>query len=188
MGSERSPRAILILDIDGNLNPYYARHTLKDHPERLPGFEEHSFLDPDWGAASVFLQTEELRRRLSELRQSGVEILWGSAWNEGSNLIFRMLFPEGFEAAPAIIFPEEIEFSFSVQTWKLSTVRGYIEAHYEDSTPLIWTDDEVFEDGAEWVSSRTAPGLTIRPERHTGLTTDDWARISAFVADLSDRI
>jgi len=185
MGSERRPRAVLILDIDGNLNPYYARHTLVDHPERLPGFEDHSISDPRRGAASVYLQTDELRSRFRELRAAGVELLWGSAWNEGSNLIFRMLFPEGdFEEAPTIIFPEEIEFSFSVQTWKLSTVRSYIEEHYEDSVPLIWTDDEVFEDGERWVQGRSAPGLVIRPERHTGLRLEDWESIAGFIAAL----
>jgi len=185
MGSDRSPRAVLILDIDGNLNPYYARHTLEDRPERLPGFEECTFLDPQWGAASVFLQANELRVRFRELREAGVELLWGSAWNENSNLITRMLFPDGdFEDAPTVVFPEEIEFSLSVQTWKLSTVQSYIENHYEDSVPLIWTDDEVFEDGERWVQERQAPGLVIRPERHTGLRLQDWESISTFVASL----
>jgi len=185
MGSVRSPRAVLILDIDGNLNPYYARHTLADRPERLPGFEECTFLDPQWGAASVFLQANELRVRFRELREAGVELLWGSAWNENSNLIIRMLFPDSdFEDAPIIVFPEEIEFSLSVQTWKLSTVERYIKDHYEDSVPLIWTDDEVFEDGERWVHQRPGSGLVIRPERHTGLRLQDWESIAAFVAEL----
>lgn len=185
MNGERSPRAVLILDIDGNLNPYYARHTLKDNPERLPGFENHSISDPRRGAAAVYLQTAELRRRFRELRSAGVELLWGSAWNEGANLIFRMLFPEGdFEDAPTVVFEDEIDFSFSVQTWKLATVRRYIEEHYEDSVPLIWTDDEVFEDAERWVYERPAPGLVIRPERHTGLQLQDWDTIATFVATL----
>lgn len=178
------PLAVLILDIDGNINPFYARATLEDNPERLPGFREHSIQDESYGDARVFLQTEELRASLLRLRELGVELIWGSAWNESSNLILRMLFPEGMANWPTIIFPDEVPFSFEIQTWKLETVRSFIEENYHSSVPLIWLDDEVFADAQSWLESRTVPSLLIRPERHRGLTEDHWCSVESFVESL----
>lgn len=179
-----NPRAALILDIDGTINPFFARQTLVERPEDLPGFEEHSFQDESYGEAHVFLQTAVLRAALQRLQQSGVELLWGSAWNESSNLILRMLFPEGAEDWPTIVFPEEIDFSFSVQSWKLSTVREFIEAHYDETVPLIWADDEIFEDAESWLTGRSGSGLLIRTDRHRGLTEAHWDQILHFVDSL----
>ena len=177
-------RAVLILDIDGTINPFFARQTLIERPEVLPGFEEHSFQDESFGEAHVFLQTAVLRSTLQRLQHIGVELLWGSAWNEHSNLILQMLFPEGAESWPTIIFPEEIDFSFSVQSWKLSTVREFIEARYAETVPLIWADDEIFEDAESWLTGRPGSGLLIRTDRHRGLTEDHWDRILRFADKL----
>ncbi len=178
------PRAVLILDIDGTINPFYARATLEDNPERLPGFEENSIRDKSYGDARVFLQTEELRASLLRLRELGVELVWGSAWNESSNLILRMLFPEGMENWPTIVFPDEVPFSFEIETWKLETVRSFIDKNYPTSVPLIWLDDEIFADAQHWLDGRPVQSLLIRPERHRGLTEKHWRSVESFVESL----
>lgn len=178
---------MLILDIDGSISPFFARSTLEDHPEKLPGFEEHSLQDPSYGDARVFLQTAVLRAALLGLRELGVELVWGSAWNENSNLILRMLFPEGMENAPTVVFPDEMDFSFSIQSWKLATVREFIEARYDSSVPLIWVDDEIFGDAEEWFRSRPARSYMLRPERHRGATADDWDSILNFAQSLDQK-
>lgn len=179
-----NPRGVLILDIDGTINPFYARHTLEENPGKLPGFEEHSIRDELYGDARVFLQTAVLRDVLPKLQALGIELLWGSAWNESSNLILRMLFPEGFTDWPTIIFPEEIDFSPSVQSWKLSTVQPFIEERYGRRTTVLWADDEIFGDAESWLRSRSAPGLLIRPDRHRGLTESHWATVLEFAGSL----
>ena len=167
------------------MHPFDASHTLKDHPEKLPGFEEHSIKDPSYGDARVFLQTAVLREHLLRLRDLGIELVWGSAWNENSNLILRMLFPEGTADWPTIIFPDEIEFSFSVQSWKLATVRSFVEDRYEASVPLIWIDDEIFDDAEAWLKSRRSRSYMLRPERHRGATAEDWKSIVDFAESLA---
>ena len=102
------PRAVLVLDIDGTINPFFARHTLESNPEKLPGFEEFRIDSELHGPASAFLQTEVLTDTFRKLQSLGVELVWGSAWNEGSNLILEML--QTTEAWPTIIFPEEMNF------------------------------------------------------------------------------
>lgn len=178
------PRGVLILDIDGSINPFFARHTLEDHPEKLPGFEEHFLRDEAYGDARVFLQTAVLRDSLSKLQELGIELVWGSAWNENSNLILKMLFPEGAEHWPTVIFPEEIDFTPPIQSWKLATVREFIEARYGDSGPLIWIDDEIFGDAEDWLRSRPARSYMLRPNRHSGATAEDWSSIVSFAESL----
>lgn len=185
MSSERDLRAVFILDIDGTINPFYARHRIVDHPEELPGFEEHTIEDASYGKANVFLQTAVLRSTLRRLQAEGVELVWGSAWNESSNLILRMLFPEGAESWATVVFPDEIEFSLSTQSWKLSTVREFVERHYGDSVPVIWADDEIFGDAESWLDGRSGPGILIRPDRHRGITDTQWSSILDFVDGLS---
>lgn len=180
----KTPRGVLILDIDGSINPFYARHTLVDNPEKLPGFEEHSIQDERYGDARVFLQTAVLRDSLLKLQSLGIEPVWGSAWNESSNLILRMLFPEGAEDWPTIIFPEEIDFTPPIQSWKLATVREFIEDRYADSVPLIWIDDEIFGDAEEWLRSRSGHGFLLRPDRHRGATLEHWNEIVSFAGAL----
>lgn len=184
---DSSPRGVLILDIDGSINPFFARSTLEISPEKLPGFEEHFLRDPSYGDARVFLQTAVLRAALLRLRELDIELVWGSAWNESSNLILRMLFPEGMENAPTVVFPDEMDFSFSIQSWKLATVREFIEARYADSVPLIWIDDEIFGDAEEWLRSRSARSYLLRPERHRGATAEDWSSILSFVESLDQK-
>ena len=185
MGS--SPRGVLILDIDGSINPFFARSTLKDHPEKLPGFEEHFLRDASYGDARVFLQTAVLRESIRELQELGIELVWGSAWNENSNLILRMLFPEGAEHWPTVVFPEELDFTPPIQSWKLATVREFIEEHYDSSAPLIWVDDEIFGDAEEWFRSRPARSYMLRPERHRGATADDWKSMVSFARSLDGK-
>lgn len=179
-----APRGVLILDIDGSINPFFARSTLEDHPEKLPGFEEHFLRDEAYGDARVFLQTAVLRDSLRRLQELDIELVWGSAWNESSNLILKMLFPEGAENWPTVIFPEEIDFTPPIQSWKLATVREFIEARYGDSVPLIWIDDEIFGDAEDWLRSRSARSYMLRPERHRGATADDWGSILGFAESL----
>lgn len=182
-----SPRGVLILDIDGSINPFFARSTLEISPEKLPGFEEHFLRDPSYGDARVFLQTAVLRAAFLGLRELGVELVWGSAWNENSNLILKMLFPEGMENSPTVVFPDEMEFPLSVQSWKLATVREFIEERYADSVPLIWIDDEIFGDAEDWLRSRKSRSYLLRPERHRGATAEDWSSILSFVESLDQK-
>lgn len=168
------PKAVLLLDIDGTISPYFASSTLKLHPEKLPGFEEHSIESKEHGSARVYLQTKVLKEKLSTLEKMGVQVIWASAWNEASNLILSMLYSDADKAYPTIIFPEEIDFSLEIQSWKLSTVKEYMNANFSDSTPLIWLDDEIFDDAKKWLEGRAGVGLMIRPDRHIGITEDNW--------------
>lgn len=182
--NSESPRAILVLDIDGTINPFFARYTLESNPEKLPGFEEFRIDSEVHGPASAFLQTDVLTDTFRKLQSLGVELVWGSAWNEGSNLILEML--QVPEVWPTIIFPEEMDFGMDIQTWKLSTVQEYIECNYTEDVPVVWIDDEIFSDAERWLNSRSGGGLLFRPERHQGVTESHWEELLVFVKSLVD--
>lgn len=177
-------RAVLVLDIDGTINPFFARYTLESNPEKLPGFEGFRIDSERHGPASAFLQTDVLTDVFRKLQSLGVELVWGSAWNEGANLVLEMLGLS--EVWPTIIFPEEMDFSMDIQTWKLSTVQEYIEAHYSEDVPVLWMDDEIFSDAEQWLNSRSGGGLLFRPERHQGLTESHWEQILHVANHLVD--
>lgn len=179
-----SPRAVLVLDIDGAINPYFAKHTLESHPERLPGFKGFRIESEVHGIASAYLQTEVLVETFKKLQALGVELVWGSAWNEGANLVLEMLGLS--EVWPTIVFPEEMDFGMDIETWKLSTVKEYIESRYCESVPVLWIDDEVFSDAERWINSRSGGGLLFRPERHQGVTESHWEQILELVNQLMD--
>lgn len=182
--SVEHPRAVLVLDIDGTINPFFARYTLESNPEKMPGFEEFRIDSDIHGPASAFLQTGVLIDTFRKLQALGVELVWGSAWNEGANLVLEMLGLS--EVWPTIIFPEEMDFSMDIQTWKLSTVQEYIESHYAEDVPVLWIDDEIFSDAEQWISSRSGGGLLFRPERHQGVTESHWNQILELVTQLVD--
>lgn len=182
--NSESPRAILVLDIDGTINPFFARYTLESNPEKLPGFEEFRIDSEVHGSANAFLQTNVLTDTFRKLQSRGVELVWGSAWNEGSNLILEML--QVPEVWPTIVFPEEMDFGMDIETWKLSTVKEYVESNYAETVPVLWMDDEIFSDAERWINSRSGGGFLFRPERHQGITESHWEEVLGLVDRLVD--
>lgn len=178
------PRAVLILDIDGTINPFYARMAKEQGQAAFENFSEYAIEDGAFGKASAFLEGELLVRLFGELKAAGVELVWGSAWNEGSNLALSMLGSE--ERWPAILFSDGIDFSPSIMSWKLSTVRSYVETHYGGQMPLIWLDDELYEDAESWLASRGSEYLFISPDSNRGLTGSHWQQVLDFVASLPE--
>lgn len=179
------PRAVLILDIDGTINPFYARIAKEQGQPAFKDFSEYAIEDSVFGKASAFLEGELLKRIFGELKEAGVELVWGSAWNEGSNLVLSMLGIE--DRWPTIDFSEGIDFSPSIMSWKLSTVRSYVENRYGDQMPLIWLEDELYEDAEAWLASRGSEQLSISPDRNRGLTRAHWQQVLDFVASLPER-
>lgn len=182
--SKFDPKAVFLLDIDGTINPYFAESTLKISPEKLPRFDEHYLEDDYYGVARVYLQTSVLRTSIDKLKKLGVEVIWASAWNQSANLLLNAISPDESQVWKTIVFPDEINFGLSIKTWKLSTVREFIESNYNDSTAIIWADDEVFDDAQKWLDSRLGSSLLLQPERHTGLTESDWDRLLSFAETL----
>ncbi|MBV9792899.1 MAG: hypothetical protein JO016_03075 [Actinobacteria bacterium] len=139
-------RPLLLLDIDGVLNPYaapgcpagYAEHVLFAGEEPVRVCAGHG----DW--------LRELATRFT--------LVWATAWDEEAN---RRLAPLlGLADLPVVPMPLPFP-----PEWKLPAVSRFAGAH-----PLAWLDDALTPAAHEWAAARTVPTLLIDIDPAIGLT------------------
>jgi hypothetical protein len=138
---------LLLLDVDGVLNPFAA-------PACPPGYIEHALFP---GEEPVRLRTEHgpWLRELAEV----FELTWATAWGgEANRLLCPLLrLPDlpviGFPPAP--FHPRD----------KLPPIVSYAERR-----PLIWMDDQFTPEAHAWAAARPVPTLLIGIEPAEGLT------------------
>jgi hypothetical protein len=154
-------RPVLLLDVDGVLNPYggecpdgYAEHLLFPGEEPVRVCRLHG----DWVAelAATF------------------EVVWGSAWGAEANRLLGPLL--GLPELPYVRFPPmPFEPALKVPA---------IDRHLRDR-PAVWIDDLIGPEAREWASSRAVPTLLIEVDPAVGLTRDDVDRALRWAADHS---
>lgn len=152
----------IIIDIDGVLNPFDARHS------HIAGFSEHSA-----EKYHVFLNPEMHVKWLNKFRENHT-FVWGSAWEEKSNLILQML---GIEDKWAWIYLDKEDVGLG--TWKIKSIRRFVETLPETES-VVWLDDELEEDAHAWSKTR-GNMLTINPDRYEGLTEHHFRMIDKFL-------
>jgi hypothetical protein len=155
---------IIIIDIDGVVNPINARYT------NLPGFFEHE--DERFRA---FLNPEVHGSWITELSKDAC-FIWGSAWEEHSNAILRMLkIDQEWDWIPMDY--EDV----GLGTWKIKAIRRWVEQNAPDEK-IVWIDDELEQDAFKWAEER-GNMLAIAPNSHTGLTAEELEQVVSFVRD-----
>ncbi|HEY3944872.1 MAG TPA: HAD domain-containing protein [Solirubrobacteraceae bacterium] len=138
---------LLLLDVDGVLNPFAARSC-------PPGYTEHNLFpgeEPVRLCAAHGPWIKELAPRF--------ELVWATAWGLDAN---RLLGPVlGLPDLPAIEFPP-VPFD---PREKLPAVMRHVGPR-----PLAWIDDALPPDAEAWASSRDTPTLLIDIDPAVGLT------------------
>jgi len=138
---------LLLLDVDGVLNPFAA-------PACPPGYTEHEFFP---GGEPVRL-CQAHGPWLAELADR-FEIVWATAWETEAN---RRLAPLlGLPPLPVIRFPA-VPFH---PREKVPAVIGYA-----GDRPLVWLDDAHQPETYAWAAQRHAPTLLIAIDPAEGLT------------------
>lgn len=153
---------VLLIDIDGVLNPYAA--------DLCPaGFVEHD-LFPGEAPIRVCARHGQWLRELSAVYQ----LAWVSAWREHANrLLGPLLDLPPLDTVPLPVPP------FAPSS-KLAPV-----ARYAGDRPLAWLDDEISNQTRAWRDARTAPTLLVDVDPRIGLTRAhvkvllDWTAASA---------
>jgi HAD domain in Swiss Army Knife RNA repair proteins len=138
---------LLLLDVDGVLNPFAA-------PACPPGYTEHDFFPGEEpvrlcpGHASWL---EELATRF--------EIVWATAWGAEAN---RLL-------APLLRLPELPVIAFPPAPFH---PRGKLPpiTRYAGDRPLVWIDDALTPEAHAWAAARRPPTLLISIDPAEGLT------------------
>jgi hypothetical protein len=151
-------RPVLLLDVDGVLNPYGA-----DCPA---GFVEHA-LFPD-GDEPVRLCAAH-GEWIAELA-GRYDVVWATGWGEEANRLLGPLlrlprFP--VVAFPAVPFPPEA---------KVPAIDRLV-----GDRPAVWIDDLLGPAARDWAANRAAPTLLLPADPAVGLTREivdrawDWA-------------
>ncbi len=153
---------IVILDIDGVLNPFGARYNYN-----LP-FRE---------IGSVFLLPEMQTPWIKKIKEHA-KFVWGSAWEQNSNRLLEWL---ELEDEPDWEWIPMQWTDVGTGTWKIKAIRKYLkDAGIPDDEKVVWLDDELEEDAFLWASER-GNMLCIAPDRYLGLTDEQYAEIYEFV-------
>jgi hypothetical protein len=159
--SGTDPRPILLVDVDGVLNPWLA----EDCP---PGFGEYSFFPGE----RVLLSPGHGTLLLS-LAQA-YELVWATAWEHRANRLI----------CPVLSLPElpVIEFPLSGRDLFFRKLPAVIEA--VGNRPCAWIDDEHRPDHYTWAEERGAPTLIVDIDPAEGLTSDVVMRLAEWAAAL----
>jgi hypothetical protein len=166
-------KPLLLLDVDGPLNPYAAK------PHRRPeGFTTRRLRPTGWTDRKplrVWLHPDHGRLLLDFTERVGMELVWCTTWEHDANTMI----------GPVIGLPElpVIEFKFTATEWKFNAVAAYAAGR-----PLAWLDDDFKLYGRElaWFEQQrgTTPTLLQHVSPRTGITPDDLAAVEAWVAGL----
>ncbi|RPK64885.1 hypothetical protein EES42_26420 [Streptomyces sp. ADI95-17] len=183
-------RPVLLVDVDGPLNPYAAK------PCRRPeGYETHRFLTPRWEAAE--------RRRLigtglpdkavkplrvwldpshgPALEALPLDLVWATTWEEEANEFIAPVL--GLPELPFIAWSPSRAVPGGGVFWKTPEI-----VEWAQGRPFAWVDDEITEQDRTWVHEHhDGPALLHRIDPRHGLSGDDFATLTAWAGGLDGR-
>lgn len=156
------PRPVLLIDVDGVLNPWEAASCPAGFTELnlFPG--EAVWLSPAHG---------DLLKSLAP----PFELVWATAWEHRANQF----------VAPVLHLPQlpVIEFPLGGRDVYFRKLPAVIEA--TGTRPAAWIDDVHHPDHHDWAASRGAPTLIIDVDPAVGLTTAHAAQLADWAAGLA---
>ncbi len=158
------PRPILLVDVDGVLNPWLADTC-------PPGFGVYDFFPGE----RVLLSPGHGELLLS--LAPAYELVWATAWEHRANRLI----------CPVLSLPElpVIEFPLDGRDLYFRKLPAVIEA--VGDRPCAWIDDEHRPDHYTWAASRDVPTLMVDIDPAEGLTTDVVVRLAEWAAALGQQ-
>ncbi|MEV0269180.1 HAD domain-containing protein [Hamadaea sp. NPDC050747] len=141
------PRPMLLLDVDGVLNPYAAVSC-------PAGFGEYAFFP----AEEPVRLCEGHASWLADLGEA-YELIWATGWGVNANRLLAPLL--GLAQLPVIQFPPA---PFRPED-KVPAIAAYAEGR-----PAVWIDDMLTAEAYAWADRRAEPTLLIAADPAEGLT------------------
>ncbi|GGV72163.1 hypothetical protein GCM10010294_32320 [Streptomyces griseoloalbus] len=178
-------RPMLLVDVDGPLNPWAAK------PYRRPeGYGTHRLMTPRWQAAE--------RRRLDEwglphkavkplrvwlnpahgpaLAGLPFDLVWATTWEEEANAFLAPLL--GLPSLPFIAWPDPRPEAGGGVFWKTPGIVAWAQ-----DRPFAWIDDDITEADRAWVQAHhRGPALLHYVDPKAGLTAHDFARLADWAS------
>ncbi len=169
-------RGMLLLDVDGPLNPYAGTNK----PRLRAGYRKHRLWPRGWDGAealSVWLHTGHGPRLVELAAECGLELVWCTTWLGEAN---RLIAPR--IGLPGTRLPV-IEFEPGGDGWKYDAVLAYA-----DGCPVAWLDDDfqLYPDAlARFETARgDVPTLLRHVDPEIGLVPGDFEAVREWAARL----
>ena len=162
-------RPLLLLDVDGPLNPYGAK------PERRPaGYATHRLTPTGWiKLLRVWLNPSHGPMLMEFAERAGMELAWATTWSADANTMIGPLI--GLPELPVIMLKP----GFYLE-WKWTAVAAFAAGR-----PLAWLDDDFM----AWRHLRTGfdsarrgiPTLLHHVDPRIGITSADLDAVEEWV-------
>jgi hypothetical protein len=184
----RVQRPLLLIDVDGPLNPYAAK------PHRRPdGYETHRLLTPRWEAAerarlSAWGMPHKRPRPLRVWLNPGhgpalaslpFDLVWATTWEEEAGTYLAPLL--GLPGLPWIAWRTPHPASDTEDLfWKTPEIVAWANGR-----PFAWLDDHITDTDRTWVTEHhPAPALLHHVNPRLGLLPHDFTALRAWAATI----
>ncbi len=152
---------VVLLDLDGVLNPFAA-------PACPAGHEEQVLFEGEEPVRFCRAHADWIR----ELATVGT-LMWATGWGESANERYLPLL--GLEPLPVVRFPP-VPFEPELKVPALDAVAG--------NRPAAWIDDNHTAAGRRWAAGRPEPTLLVPVDPAVGWTRTEVDLVLAWAADL----
>ncbi|MEZ0095250.1 hypothetical protein [Streptacidiphilus sp. EB129] len=185
-----SSRPLLLVDVDGPLNPYAA----KPH-QRPQGYETHRLMTPRWEAAErARLNAYGLPNKAPKplrvwlnpehgpaLTALPFELVWATTWEDEANGYVAPVL--GLPHLPVIVWPSPRPQPEGDVFWKTPAIMDWVSGR-----PFAWLDDEITDADVDWVAEHHGGAALLRridPSR--GLLPQDFTALEEWASALDAR-
>lgn len=167
-------RPLLLMDVDGPLNPFGARWMYRGTPP--DGFTVHRLSPDGFGPFRVALNPWH-GARLRGLADR-FDLVWASTWQGEAN---RMI-------APLLGMPDDLPFIPMSRPW-VTPARCWksdVVAAWANGRPFAWFDDEINRATRRFLARwpGIGPHLALRTDPTRGLTENDFVALERFAYEL----
>lgn len=168
-------RPLLLIDVDGPLNPYRAsRRKVDDHDMPVP-YGVHRL-----NGFRVYLSPEHGRMLLEVAHTTGAELAWATTWMHDANTMIAPLI--GLPELSVVDFGWQRKLGGFVPTahWKFDGVLAHAVGR-----PLAWLDDDFgsFKAERSWFEAQRGrtPTLLHHVDPAVGITADDLSCVASWL-------
>ncbi|MFG2846648.1 HAD domain-containing protein [Kitasatospora sp. NPDC048296] len=170
---------LLLLDVDGPLNPYAASRF-----RRPDGYRTHDLM-PTWWAERQTRRSDGEVKPLrvwlnpahgAELLALPYELVWATTWMDEAN---THIGPNlGLPELPYIRWTELFGEDPDGLHWKTRDVVAWAAGR-----PFVWVDDELGPQDADWIeANHPGQGLVLHVNPRIGLLAEDFATLREWAA------
>jgi hypothetical protein len=173
-------KPLLLLDVDGPLNPYAAKAT-----RRPDGYTtQHVHSGPDgcrWADKGIRVWLSPAHGPMLLALAGLVDLVWATAWEHSANTLIAPVI--GLPELPVIEFPRRDSYPFG-QIFKRDDVEAYVA-----DRAFAWLDDDFEAGDLEWAKARAESGaatLLLHISPRIGIRQEDVNQVAEWAAQVRD--